>query len=118
MKKVAIINSSSPLNTANGREALDMAMIYAAFDQDVSYILKDEAVLSLKLGQHPEAIGHKDYFSTIKALELYDVENLIACKASLAKFNLTADAILPNAKIYSTQAIQQLIAQQDHVVTF
>ena len=118
MKQICIINNHSPLNSAHGREALDMAMIFAAFEQEVSYILQGPAVLSVVKGQQPEQLGHKDYLSTIKALELYEVDNLIVCGHSLAAYGLTEADIISNAHVYNKAQINTLLTQQQHVLTF
>ncbi|WP_199611604.1 sulfurtransferase complex subunit TusC [Flocculibacter collagenilyticus] len=118
MKKVCILCHQSPLNSPSGREALDMALIFAAVEQEVTLIMLGSAVLSMKINQQPESIGHKDYLSTFKALALYDVENIIVCKQSLSLFNLTETNLLPNAKVLDNEAIQKLLSEQHHTFSF
>lgn len=117
MKNVLVINSSSPFTHLNGREALDMALIFAAIDQNVSLLFRGAAVLALKPRQQPEEAKLKNYFKTLKTLELYDIENVYVCADSINQYPLDSTDLLLNAKVLNKAEIELLFRQQDHIVT-
>ena len=53
MKDIMIISSHSPFDNMHTRDALDMALIFAAIDQNVSWLFQGSAVLALKSAQAP-----------------------------------------------------------------
>lgn len=117
MKNVLVINSSSPFLHLNGREALDMALIFAAIDQNVALLFRDAAVLCLKTTQHPEQAHLKNYFKTLKTLELYDVDQLYVCELSLKEFGLNPDELLLDVEILDSDSLHRLFKQYEHIVT-
>ncbi|WP_217434833.1 sulfurtransferase complex subunit TusC [Marinifaba aquimaris] len=87
----AIINQSSPYQTQLGREALDLALVLGTYEQDVRLFFKDAGVLQLMKEQNGEAIGSKDFTSTFKALDLYEIEQVYVLDQSLNDYGLTAN---------------------------
>ncbi|MFY8283697.1 sulfurtransferase complex subunit TusC [Pseudoalteromonas sp. SSMSWG5] len=117
MKNVLVISQHSPFDDQHIRDSLDTTLIFAAIEQNISWLLSSEAVLALKKNQQPEQLGIKNYFKTIKTLELYDVENIYVCEKSLIDFNLTKDKLIIDVKVASFEQQRHLISQQDQVVT-
>tara|TARA_B100000929_G_scaffold288163_1_gene276118 strand:- start:1222 stop:1593 length:372 start_codon:yes stop_codon:yes gene_type:complete len=117
MKNVLVISQHSPFDDQHIRDSLDTTLIFAAIEQNISWLLSGEAVLALKKNQQPEQLGIKNYFKTIKTLELYDVENIYVCEKSLIDFNLTKDKLIIDVKVASFEQQRHLISQQDQVVT-
>ena len=48
MKNVLVISQHAPFDDQHIRESLDMALIFAAIDQNISWLLSADAVLALK----------------------------------------------------------------------
>lgn len=117
MKHILVINHSSPFLHQNGREALDTALIFAAIDQHVSVLFQGDAVLCLKPDQQPQAAQLKDYFKTLKTLDLYDVEHLYVCQQSLNDYQLNAESLSLAVTPLNASEIKTLIEQQEHIVT-
>ncbi|NOU49386.1 sulfurtransferase complex subunit TusC [Pseudoalteromonas sp. JBTF-M23] len=117
MKNVLVISSDSPFDGQKIRDALDTTLIYAAIDQNISWLLKDSAVLALKKQQSAAHIGLKDYFKAIKTLEIYDVEQVYVCADAMQKYQLTEEQLIITALTLTKQQQQSLIQQQDFVVT-
>ncbi|WP_152086130.1 DsrE family protein [Pseudoalteromonas sp. A25] len=117
MKKILAISTSSPFDGQKIRDALDTTLIYAAIDQNISWLLLDSAVLALKKGQSAAHLGLKDHFKAIKTLEIYDVEQVYICEQAKAKYHLTDDQLSVNVITLNKPQQQALIQQQDFVVT-
>ncbi|MGL4834236.1 MAG: DsrE family protein, partial [Shewanella sp.] len=47
MKKICILFRSAPHGTTKGREGLDLALLSASFEQEVSLLFVDEGILHL-----------------------------------------------------------------------
>ncbi len=118
MKKLTIIFRHAPHSTSHGREALDLAMLSASFEQEVSLIFVDEGILHLLPNQHSELVGSKDYIATFKALPLYDVEDLFVCQTSLEQLEIPASHLNLAPEILDTRAIANKLSQADEVLVF
>jgi len=117
MKNILVISQHSPFDDQHIRESLDTTLIFAAIEQNIGWLLSGEAVLALKKSQQPEQLGIKNYFKTIKTLELYDVENIYVCEKSLMDFNLSEDSLIIDVKVANFEQQRDLISQQHQVVT-
>ena len=117
MKKVAIIISSTPHGSAKGREALDTALALSTFNH-VSVFFIDDGVFHLLANQHPELILMRDYIATFNMLELYDIEDVYVCKASLDKRNLNQMPLNIANQVIDENELTQLLANQDAVLRF
>ncbi len=118
MKKICVIFRKSPIGNTSSREGLDFAMLSASFEQEVSIIFTDEAVLHLLPEQQPELVGSKDYLSTFKALSLYDIDTVLVCQNSAVQFGITAKDFNFEAELASEKHIQTLIQQSNEVVVY
>lgn len=118
MKKITFIFRTAPHGSAKGREALDLALLSASFEQEVSLIFSDEGVLNLVTDQQPELIGAKDYIATFKALPLYDIEHVYVCKQSLADFGMSRSALTIPVETMSAEDICQHLQRADEVLVF
>ena len=76
MKKFMFVNRRAPYGTIFALESLEVVLIAATFDQDVSLVFLDDGVFELVKGQDTQAIGIKNHSKTYRALEGYDVEKL------------------------------------------
>lgn len=118
VKKFMFVNRKSPYGTIYALESLEVVLISAAFDQDVSLAFFDDGVYQLVKGQKTQGIGIKNHSPTYRALEGYDVEKLYVEKESMETRGLTpADLIVP-AEILTRDELTKLIESQDVVLTF
>ncbi|KPH65001.1 sulfur relay protein TusC [Pseudoalteromonas porphyrae] len=116
MINVLVLSQHSPFDDMHIRDALDMTLIFAAIEQNISWLFTGPAVLALKKGQHTDPLGLKNYFKSIKTLEIYDVENIYVCEKSLVDFNLAKSDLLINVNVLDFAAQSKLIATQHQVV--
>ncbi|SFD46599.1 sulfurtransferase complex subunit TusC [Pseudoalteromonas denitrificans] len=116
MKNILVIQNHSPFDGVKCREALDTALIFAAVDQNVSILFKGDAVFCLHPKQIPDIANLKDYFKTLKMLELYDVENIYACKHSLVERGLADTGLYLDCIILEKERMKSIMLEQDHLV--
>jgi tRNA 2-thiouridine synthesizing protein C len=118
VKKFLYVNRKAPYGTIYALESLEVVLIAAAFDQDVSMVFLDDGVYQLKKGQETQGIGMKNFSPTYRALEGYDVEKLYVEAESLAERGLTEDDLLVPVEVVNRQEMAELMASQDVVLSF
>ena len=82
-KKFLYVNRRAPYGTIYALESLEVVLIGAAFDQDVSLAFLDDGVFQLVKEQDTNAIGMKNFSPTYKALGDYEVTKLYVERESL-----------------------------------
>lgn len=90
-KKFMYINRKAPYGTIYALESLEVVLIGAAFDQDVSLAFIGDGVYQLTKGQNTKAIGQKNFSPVYMALGDYDVNKIYVEKESLEERGLTID---------------------------
>ncbi len=116
-KKLLFVLRRPPQAGMLAREALDMALTAAAFDQDVSLLLLDDGVYQLKRGQAPETAGLLPVAPMFEALALYGIEQVLAERESLAERGLgPADLVVPVC-VLDRSAIAGLTQAHDVVIS-
>lgn len=112
------VNRKPPFGTVYALESLEVVLIAATFDQDVSLAFLDDGVFELVKGQDSKAIGVKNHSPTYRALDGYDVEKLYVERESMQARGLTeADLIVP-VEVLSSAEMGELMAAQDVVLSF
>ena len=117
-KKIGIINSSLPHGSAAGRESLDLTLAMSAFNESLSVFFIGDGIYQLLEGQSPNDILQKHYQPLFKMLEMYDVEHIYVCSASLKQRALTSDSLLIDVSLLDAQQLQAKLAQQDQLLSF
>ena len=118
IKKVMLVNRKAPYGTVYALESLEVVLITATFDQDVSLVFLDDGVYELLKGQNTKAIGIKNFSPTYRALDGYDVEKLYVERESLEARGLSEDHLLVDVEVLSSTQMGELMAQQDVVLSF
>ncbi len=132
VKKFFYVNRKAPYGTIFAQEALEVVLIGAAFDQDVSLGFLDDGVYQLVKGQDTKDLGVKNFSPTFRALGDYDVTKLFVEKESLDERGLSADdldeimyededddwAEKPSIRIVSRAEMADIMADQDVVLSF
>ena len=91
VKKFMYVNRKAPYGTIYALESLEVVLIGAAFDQDVSLAFIDDGVYQLTKGQDSAGIGMKNFSKTYTALGDYEVSKIYVDKESLEERGLTLD---------------------------
>lgn len=118
MKKFMFVNRKAPYGTIYALESLEVVLITATFDQDVSLAFVDDGVYELAKGQDTKGIGIKNHSKTYRALDGYDVEKLYVERESLMARGLTEADLLVDVQVLSTAQMADLMAEQDVLLSF
>jgi tRNA 2-thiouridine synthesizing protein C len=94
-KKFLYINRKAPYGTIYALESLEVVLIGAAFEQDVSLAFIDDGVFQLMVGQDTAAAGMKNFSRAFNALGDYDVRKFYVERESLAERGLTIEDLMP-----------------------
>ena len=90
-KKFMYINRRAPYGTIYAWESLEVVLIGAAFEQDVSVTFMDDGVYQLTKGQDTSGIGMKNFSPTYAALGDFEVTKIYVEKESLEERGLSLD---------------------------
>jgi tRNA 2-thiouridine synthesizing protein C len=118
VKKFMYVNRKAPYGTVYALEGLEVVLITAAFDQDVSLVFVDDGVFQIKKDQETSGINMKNFSPTFRALEGYEVEKVYADRESLEARGLSEDDLVIPVEILSSEQIADLMDAQDVIVTF
>jgi len=118
VKKFLYVNRKAPYGTIYALESLEVVLIAAAFDQDVSLAFLDDGVFQIVKKQHTKNIDVKNFSPTYRALEGYDIEKLYVEKESMEARGLTEDDFLVEVKVMTKSEMADLMASQDVVMSF
>ena len=132
VKKFLYVNRKAPYGTIYAQEALEVVLIGAAFDQDVSLAFLDDGVFQLTKGQDTKETGLKNFSPTFRALGDYEVTKLYVEQESLDERGLTLDdlqdiqyededddyAEKPSIIVVSRAGMADVMADQDVVLSF
>jgi tRNA 2-thiouridine synthesizing protein C len=94
-KKFLYVNRKAPYGTIYALESLEVVLIGAAFEQEVSLAFLDDGVYQLIEGQDTAGIGCKNFSKTYRALGDFEVRRLYVERESLAERGLTVDDLMP-----------------------
>jgi tRNA 2-thiouridine synthesizing protein C len=94
VKKFLYLNRKAPYGTIYAWESLEVVLIGAAFDQEVSLMFVDDGVYQLVKGQDTSGIGIKNFSPTYRTLGDYEVKNIYVDQDSLASRGLTHDDLV------------------------
>lgn len=118
VKKFMFVNRKAPYGTIYALESLEVVLITATFDQDVSLVFLDDGVYEIVKGQNSKAIGIKNYSPTYRALDGYDVEKLYVERESMEARGLSEADFLVPVEVLSSAEMADLMAEQDVVLSF
>ncbi len=131
-KKFLYVNRKAPYGTIYALEALEVVLISAAFEQDVSLAFLDDGVYQIVKGQETSGIGMKNFSPTYRALGDYDITRLYVEQESLDERGLKSEDLMqityedenedfaekPSIRIVSRSEMAGIMAQQDVLFNF
>ena len=118
VKKFMFVNRKAPYGTIYALEGLEVVLISAAFDQDVSLAFVDDGVYQLVKGQQTKGIESKNFSPAYRALEGYDIEKLYVEREALEARGLTEQDLLVEVQVMPSAELAELMAGQDVVIGF
>lgn len=131
-KKFFYVNRKAPYGTVYALESLEVVLIGAAFEQDVSVAFVDDGVYEIVKGQKTDGIGMKNFSPTYTALGDYEVTKLYVEQESLDARGLTLDDLMDlkwedededyaekdSIHVVSSAELAEIMDQQDVVLSF
>lgn len=118
IKKFLYVNRKAPYGTIYALESLEVVLIAAAFEQDVSLAFLDDGVYEIVKGQDTKSAEMKNFSPTYRALEGYDIEKLYVEKESMESRGLTEKDFVVPVKVLSANEMADLMESQDVVLSF
>lgn len=132
VKKFLFVNRKAPYGTVYALESLEVVLISAAFDQDVSLAFLDDGVYQLIDNQKTDGVGMKNFSPTYRALGDYEITKLYVEQESLDERGLSVDDLMeimyededddwaekPSITVVSRQEMAAVMADQDVVLSF
>jgi tRNA 2-thiouridine synthesizing protein C len=132
VKKFLYLNRKAPYGTIYALESLEVVLIAAAFDQDVSLAFVDDGVYQLCQGQDTGGVEMKNFSPTYNALGDYDITKLYVEKESLEERGLSVDDLMaityededddwaekPSIRVVSRAEMAEVMEQQDVILSF
>ena len=118
VKKFLFVNRKAPYGSVYALEGLEVVLISAAFDQDVSLAFLDDGVYQLAKGQNTKGIEAKNFSPTFRALEGYDIEKLYVERQSLEARGLGEDDLLVDVTVLDTAEMAALMDEMDVMISF
>ncbi len=131
-KKFLYVNRKAPHGSIYAQESLEVVLIGAAFEQDVTLAFIDDGVYQLLQNQDTSAIGSKNFSPTFRALGDYDVNKIYVERESLEMRGLSKDDLMPltwededddwaekdSIHVVSSAELAEIIEQQDVLLNF
>ncbi|MEO1939108.1 sulfurtransferase complex subunit TusC [Candidatus Thioglobus sp.] len=131
-KKFMYLNRKASYGTVYAIESLEVVLIAAAFEQDVSLAFIDDGVYQIIEGQNTDSIGMKNFSKTYHALGDYDINKLYVSAESLEERGLTEDDLMPlvyededddwaekpSVKVVSNAELSKIMSDQDVCLSF
>ncbi|HUL95846.1 MAG TPA: sulfurtransferase complex subunit TusC [Usitatibacter sp.] len=118
IKKFLYVNRRAPYGTIYALESLEVVLIGAAFEQDVSLAFLGDGVYQLARGQDTKAVEVKNFSPTFRALEDYDVTKLYVEREALEARGLTEEDLVVPVQVMEAARIAEIMESQDVVLTF
>ena len=131
-KKFLYVNRKAPHGSMYAHESLEVVLIGAAFEQDVSLAFIDDGVYQLLQNQDTAGIGVKNFSPTFRALGDYDVSQIYVEQESLEMRGLSKHDLMPltyededddwaekdSIHVVSSAELADIIEQQDVILNF
>lgn len=116
-RSVLVVCRSAPYGRSRARDAIDVAMAFAAFDQPVTLLFLGDGVLALAPGQRPAAEFSRSLEKLLGTLADYGVEEVHADAAALAARGLGAQELALPVRLAGPVELRELFGTHERVLT-
>ena len=117
-KRFLYVNRKAPYGTIYALESLEVVLIGAAFEQDVSLAFVGDGVYQLVKGQNTQGLEMKNFSPTFRALEDYDVTKLYVEQEALQARGLTEADLVVLVEAVSAERMAEIMESQDVILSF
>lgn len=131
-RKFLYINRKPPHGSIYALESLEVVLIGAAFEQEVTLAFIDDGVYQLLQNQDTSATGLKNFAPTYRALGDYDVNRIYVERESLELRGLVKEDLMPltwededddwaekdSIHVVGSAELAEIIEHQDVILNF
>ena len=129
IKKIMFTVRKAPHGTIYVYEGLEVKLIMAAYDADISVVFMDDGVYALKKGQDTKELGIKGFAATYGALIDYEIQKVFVDRHSMEIRGMTEEDLLIigededteepiKPQVIDSQAIAVMMAEQHNILSF
>ena len=116
MNKLLFMLSHAPYRDAHILEQLDVALVGAVFDCEVSVLFRGDGIWALLKQQDAAGQAQRTVSKVLEALETYDIHQVYVCAAGLKTRGLRTDDLAIPAISLDHVAQGELIGAQHAVI--
>ncbi|OGG95407.1 MAG: sulfurtransferase TusC [Candidatus Lambdaproteobacteria bacterium RIFOXYD2_FULL_50_16] len=116
VKKIMHVVRRPPHGTIYPYEGLEMVLIMAAYDQEISMAFIGDGLFCLLKDQDTTKLEIKGFMKTLGVLEDYDVEQIYVDSKSMAERGLTPDDFCIAVEVLEPDEMGQKMAEQDCII--
>ena len=118
MTKPLFIQHRAPYKGYSALETLDALLVAAAFGQNPSVLFQGDGVWQLLKDQEPQMMGRNSIVAQLKALPLYEVEDIYIDEDSLISRGLTISQLALPVAVIKKRDMAAFIAQHAPLIRF
>ncbi len=129
IKKIMFTVRKAPHGTIYVYEGLEVKLIMAAYDADITVVFMDDGVYALKKGQDTKELGIKGFAVTYGALMDYEIQKVFVDRHSMEIRGMTEDDLLiigedeeteepVKPRVVDSQEIAAMMAEQHNILSF
>lgn len=129
IKKIMFTVRKAPHGSIYVYEGLEVKLIMAAYDADISVVFMDDGVYALKKGQDTKELGIKGFAATYGALVDYEIQKVYVDRHSMEVRGMTEEDLLVigedeeteepiKPEVIDSQAIAVMMAEQHNILSF
>ena len=118
LSKLLIISSQAPYFSSNAQDAIEAALAASNVGVKVTYVFANKGLYQLLTEQKSVLIGKKSLFKQIRALSLYDIEDLYYIKDDAEALSVSAADIYDEVEPMDLVSFNRLCDSFDAVLRF
>ncbi|MBF0340179.1 MAG: DsrE family protein [Magnetococcales bacterium] len=129
IKKIMFTVRKPPHGTIYVYEGLEVKLIMAAYDADISVVFMDDGVFAVKQGQDTKDLGIKGFAATYGALVDYEITKVFVDRKSMEDRGMTEDDLLVigededteepiKPQVVDSDEIAAMMAEQHNILAF
>ncbi|MEO5347520.1 MAG: DsrE family protein [Magnetococcus sp. YQC-9] len=129
IKKIMFTVRKPPHGSIYVYEGLEVKLIMAAYDADISVVYMDDGVFAVKQGQNTKDLGIKGFEATYGALVDYEITKVYVDRQSMEDRGMTEDDLLVigededteepiKPQVVDSAEIAAMMAEQHNILAF
>ncbi|MFQ3206968.1 MAG: tRNA 2-thiouridine synthesizing protein C [Glaciecola sp.] len=118
MTKLLIISTQPPYVCSASQDALEAALAASNVGVEVIFVFSQQGLYQLLESQNSTYLQKRSIVKQIKALPLYDIEEIYYVKDDITELMLSSYALTSTAKPIDIDVLQQLCAASNAILRF